>query len=96
MPINISHIDKIAFIRKAYALSKPQGMGIHHYVPGELSLEDAKSILKHDGTFFMDYVHGRAVKIGAHEKEDGGIYIPDNWYDHTEEQFAELKKEFGL
>lgn len=90
--------DKIlAFIRKAYAMSKPQGMGFLHFEEGELSDADLLNIMEHAqcGSIHLDYVKGRSVKLFLQRDKGSkdysfGYFQPDPWYDHSMEQFEEL------
>lgn len=93
--IDITNVDMVKFVQKVYALSRPQGMGMMHFQPGDLSEEDAKSLIQEDGTVSMDYIRGRACKMHTSIK-DGVIVIGDKWYDHTDAQLAELLGHIGL
>lgn len=93
--IDITNVDMVKFVQKVYALSQPQGMGMIHFQPGDLSEEDAKSLIQEDGTVSMDYIKGRACKMYTSIK-DGVIVIGDKWYDHTDAQLAELLGHIGL
>jgi hypothetical protein len=93
--IDITDVDKVKFVQKVYDLSKPQGMGMMHFVAGPLSEEDAKMYIDADGHVSMDYVSGRACKMHT-RIEDGRIVISDRWYDHSDTQFEELLEHIGL
>lgn len=94
--IDVTDVDMVKFIQKVYELSQPQGMGMLHYKPGGLTDDEAKSLIQSDGIVDMDYVKGRACKMYVTRKE-GKLVIPrDNWYDHTDEQLAELLEHIGL
>ena len=105
MTIDITGVDLKEFVKKAYEMSIPVGMGHMHYQPGPMSDEDAEAILSGanspsgvlpGGTYFsMDYFRGRACKISAWEK-DGRIVTGDTWYDHTDDQYAELLWHFKI
>ncbi len=43
--IEITGVDLRKFIQEVYALSRPQGLGILHYQEGDLSDDEAKSIV---------------------------------------------------
>lgn len=93
--IDVTSVDMVKFVQKVYELSQPQGMGMIHYQPGGLTDEEAKSIIQSDGTIDMDYIKGRACKMHTNRRE-GKLTISDNWYDHTDEQLAELLEFVGL
>ena len=81
-------------IKAAYRLSSPQGLGFLHFQPGDdLPEEDVDEILSREDTFCkfsMDYVLGRAVKLGVYKRDDDRLYIRKNWFDHSPEQLTEL------
>lgn len=91
------HLAKVAQV--AYNLSRPQGLGFLHYQPGEISLDQAKTLVKpspFDGlVLYLDYVAGRAVKMAIYE-EGGKLYMERRWFDHTVEDMRTLLKECGL
>lgn len=88
-------------IKSAYRNSRPQGLGMLHFVPGDLDEETVELIasrprdLVHGVSMVhMDYVHGRAVKMTIYTKDDK-MYIAERWYDHNDTQLqtflAEIK-----
>lgn len=83
-----------AVIRAAYSLSQPQGLGFLHFESGELPDEDVNEILACGwGSLVcdMDYVRGRAVKLGVFRRPDGKCQIhADRWYDHSNHQLVQL------
>ena len=93
--IDVTEIDKIKLVKRVYDLSRPQGLGMLHFVPGPLSDDEAKAFIEDDGTVSMDYVSGRACKFNVFE-ENGKLFISDSWYDHTDGQLAELLRSVGL
>ena len=59
--IDISGLEKSAVLQALYNNAIPLGMGVVHYIPGELSDEQAKNILEKTCNF--DYLHGRVLKV---------------------------------
>ena len=92
--IDVTGIDKVAFAKAVYRLSVPQGLGIHQTQMGELDDETAKHIADAQ-PFYMDYVGGRACKMGLEQKGDK-LMAPESWYDHTDDQYERLLSEFGV
>lgn len=93
--IEITGCDLIALIKKAYALSSPQGMGFLHFKEGGMSDEEAKRIIESPRGVDMDYVHGRAVKFWV--KKDGDrMFVRDRWFDHSDSQLKELLQSVGI
>ena len=89
-------------IAKAYELSQPQGMGFLHAKPGEIPDDVLQQILvrsdagdnQYRKAIRLDYVQGRAIKLGIHFDADAGSYYLEDtghgWYDHSDEQWVEL------
>lgn len=83
--IDVTGADLVELVKAAYRHSVPQGMGFLHAKPGELSDEDANSIIE-DGNghaIHMDYVHGRCCKFNVFAEGDR-VFIRNQWYDHTQ------------
>lgn len=59
--IDISRKDPAAVLVALYNASKPLGMGILQFTPGNMSLEEAKHLLAQSRYF--DYLHGRVMKV---------------------------------
>jgi len=93
--IDVTSVDMVKFVQKVYELSRPQGLGMMHFQPGGLTDDEAKSLIQSNGTVDMDYVSGRACKMYV-SRRAGCLVIGDNWYDHTDEHFAELLEHIGL
>jgi hypothetical protein len=96
----ITGVDLVALVQRAYDLSTPVGLGRLQYVPGPLSREDAACLVQEHATrarfaVSLDYVRGRAVKLDVW-RADGAperLFLPPEWYDHTDEQRARLLHE---
>lgn len=96
--IEITGVDLIAFVKAVYNLSKPQGFGFFHYNTDPLTNEEAKMCILDNNpriAVSMDYVNGRACKMTVFKKDDG-LFIYDDWYDHTDDQFEQLLNTFGI
>ena len=59
--IDISRKDPAAVLVALYNASKPLGMGILQFTPGNMSLEEARHLLAQSRYF--DYLHGRVMKV---------------------------------
>jgi len=105
--INVTGVDITKLVCAVYDLSQPQGMGMLHFKPGPLPIEDAEDIIKRgeksnysDGSLtpiiYMDYVMGRSCKFTLYRDKDGGLFIKKYWYDHTEEQLHTLLQKVGI
>lgn len=54
-------LDRYEVLCALYNNSKPLGLGILHFTPGTLPLEEAHEML--DGSEYADYVKGRVIKV---------------------------------
>lgn len=83
-------------IKKAFELSEPQGMGFLHYNEADTITDDEiDGMVQANGSWGLDldYVKGRAVKLGIFVDTEKGLpYIVDNgvWFDHSAAAWAEL------
>lgn len=94
--IDITDVDMVKFVTAVYDLSRPQGLGFLHAVPGSLPEAEAKEL----AAFFLetdrlDYVKGRSCKMTLY-RENGRMYIHPDWYDHSYEDMNDLLKAVGL
>lgn len=104
--IEITGVDMAKFIKKAYDLSKPLGMGYFQYTPEPLTDEEAQSLInKKDPKIkcSLDYVKGRACKMTVHKEVEGSLlnkkerlFIRAPWFDHTDSQLKELLEHCGF
>ena len=93
-------IDLLKLVKEAYDLSALQGLGFLHFKEGSLSDEEAKAIVDRSANdrmcaVSMDYVNGRAVKFHI-SRRDGKLLVDDSWFDHSDSQYAELRKRCGF
>lgn len=97
--IEITGVDLELFVKEAYDLSRPQGMGFLHYTPGPLPQDIVEDLLsmKWSGhvKIDIDYVLGRAVKMAVWE-EDDRMFIRSDWFDHSEYALRELLHRVGV
>jgi hypothetical protein len=77
MQVNIKNKNKAKILLSLYNRSKPQGLGILHFEPGDMEEKEAKELLKHQ-TYF-DYLKGRVMKIDlSTDILDLSLYDRDN------------------
>lgn len=75
--MDISKLDKAEVLRVLYNNAKPLGYGVFHYKPFDMTIEEARELLKDQTNF--DYVGGRVLKIhldGSEMRTD--LYNRDN------------------
>lgn len=61
-PIEIKGLDKAAVLAALYNASRAQGMGVIHYDPNPMTIEEARDLLSTGQTYF-DYYKGRVLKV---------------------------------
>jgi hypothetical protein len=72
-------LDRYEVLCALYNKSKPLGLGMLHFVPGPLALEEAHELL--DGYEYADYVKGRVIKVKLPEHAESFnpyLYDRDN------------------
>lgn len=97
--IDLGDINPEAFIRTVYELSCAQGRGFLVDQSSGISREEISpwvADLARAGRVRLDYIKGRSCKMSLH-KHDGRYFVREgSWYDHTDTQFDELLKRFGV
>lgn len=91
-------VDLVALVKKAYELSRPQGMGMLHFQPGPLPDHVAPQLVGKETSPFpvnLDYVMGRAVKFTV-TRHLGRLFVAPRWFDHTEADYRELLASVGV
>lgn len=79
MKIDISQLDKAAVLAALYNSAKPQGMGILHYMPEDMTHEQAAALLASRNHPYFDYVQGRVMKVDlSGDSLDTYLYDRDN------------------
>lgn len=74
--ISIKGLDKAVVLASLYNRSKPLGLGYLQATPGDMPLEEARSLLE-KRTYF-DYLNGRIMKIDLKDDElDPWLYDRD-------------------
>ena len=75
--ISLEGLDKAEVLAALYNASRPLGMGLMHYTPAPLNINEARSLLE-GGTYF-DYLKGRVMKVELGRDElDPYLYDRDN------------------
>jgi hypothetical protein len=93
--IDVTGVDTVELVKKAYELSRPQGMGMMHFDPTPLTDDEAKSLMNDDGSCRLDYVRGRACKFDVSVNGDK-TSIRSPWYDHTDQNLVDLLAHVGI
>ncbi len=87
--MDISKFDKAAVLAALYNRAKPQGLGLVHYTPEDMTTEEATKMLKTQ-TYF-DYVKGRVMKVDLGEdKMSTALYNRDNGTNAAEDALVDL------
>lgn len=67
MGIDIKGIDKAKLLAALYNGARPQGMGILHARPGDMTTEEARALIgdaPEPREVWFDYINGRPIKVG--------------------------------
>jgi hypothetical protein len=59
---DISKANKAEILASLYNSAKPMGMGVLHYTPEDMTIEEAQELLD-TGQIYFDYVKGRCMKV---------------------------------
>lgn len=105
--VSIKDLDKAAVLAALYNRARPMGMGFMHFIPGDMTLEEARKFLTvgDDGTqmfkgsgrpFYFDYLMGRCLKVDLNGDElDPCGYDRDYGEGAAEKVIAALRKVYG-
>ena len=93
--IDVTGVNMVELVKKAYELSRPQGMGMLNFDASPLTDEEAQTLIGDDGEIHLDYVKGRACKFHVFN-QDGKFAIRDSWYDHTDDHLVKLLAHVGI
>jgi len=66
--LNIAGKNKAEVLAKLYNASKPLGMGVLHFDPSEMTVDQAQEIIDKEGLRF-DYLKGRVMKVNLEGDE---------------------------
>jgi hypothetical protein len=77
MVIDISRADKAAVLAALFNNARSQRMGLLHYKPRSMGLDEARGLLT--GSLYFDYVEGRVMKVSlAQDDLDTWLYDRKN------------------
>lgn len=82
--INIDGLDKAEVLKVLYDNAKVQGLGLLDYVSGEMTIQEAKDLLKMKQEF--DYLHGRVMKVDL----TSDITFDERLYDENNGELAAI------
>ncbi len=75
--INLKGLDKAVILAGLYNNSKVQGMGFLQQIPGKMTVDEARELLKKH-TYF-DYLYGKVMKVELSGDDfDPWLYDRDN------------------
>lgn len=69
-------VEPAKLLKALYGSSRGFGMGMLHYTPEPMTLDEAEGLLA-DGRNYFDYLQGRLMKARIDETEDGRLYDRD-------------------
>lgn len=90
--MDISKLDKAEVLAALYNRARSQGMGLLHYTPEDMTVEEARLLLKEQGERpYFDYVQGRVMKVRLYGDElQTALYNRDNGLNAAENALANL------
>lgn len=90
MELDISKLNKAEVLASLYNNSKPQGLGILHFEPEDMTKKEAEEIIKSQ-TYF-DYFKGIVMKVDlSGDTLDPRLYDRDNGIGAAERALKNLK-----
>ena len=90
--MNIQGKDKAVILAALYNRARPQGMGLLHYDPQSMTVDEARAILQAGNTYF-DYLKGRVMKVDlATDDLQTALYNRDNGVDAAELALANIEE----
>lgn len=98
--IYITDVDLSKFIQEVYLRSEPKGLGCLSFTTEKLSPEEVKNFIddlneSQTESLHLDYIKGRACKMTFY-KSHKGVFIYNDWYDHSSLDLLELLHSFGI
>ncbi len=98
--MDISKLDKAEVLATLYNRAQTQGMGILHYTPEDITVEEARKILsdieENGHRPYFDYLNGRVMKVDLSGDElQTALYNRDNGDGAAERAIEELGEENG-
>uniref|UniRef100_A0AAU8B7B7 Uncharacterized protein n=1 Tax=Dulem virus 39 TaxID=3145757 RepID=A0AAU8B7B7_9CAUD len=93
--IDIKGLSKSEVLATLYNNSRPQGLGFLHFDPTDMTIEQAKDILKE--TTYFDYLKGRVMKVDLSSDEgfEEWLYDRDNGKGAAQRAVDALRREQG-
>lgn len=77
--IDISQMDRAAVLAALYNRAQPQGLGILHFTPEDMTVAEARELLEQGGRPHFDYLRGRVMKVMLDgDALDPRLYDRDN------------------
>lgn len=87
----VKGVDKAVLFMALYNRAQTQGMGVLHYSPKQMDLDEARKIIASCGTnLHFDYCRGRVMKIDlTPDFLDTRLYNRDNGHEAAEDAILE-------
>ena len=82
--MDITGIDKAEILAALYNAARPLGLGVLHFTPEDMTVEDARTMISDyqedfRGELYFDYVKGRVMKIRLDSNDlETWLYNRDN------------------
>ena len=95
--IDITGLDKAVILAALYNAAKPQGLGVLHYTPDDMTrAEAAKIVANTELQLYFDYIKGRVLKVNlSGDTLNPNAYDRDNGAGAAARVLALLRREEG-
>jgi len=92
--ISLKGCDRSEVLAALYNRARPVGLGLLHYTPDPMTVEEARRLLDTPGPHYFDYVKGRSLKIDlSGDTLNPDLYDRDNGSGAAREALAHLLTE---
>jgi len=92
--ISLKGCDRSAVLAALYNRARPLGLGLIHYTPEPMTVDEARRLLDNPGPHYFDYVKGRVLKVDlSGDTLDPSLYDRDNGPGAAREALAHLVTE---
>jgi len=92
--VNTKDLNPAEVLAALYNDAKPLGMGMLHYNPEGMTIEQAQKELDDNQWKYFDYLHGRVMKVNLKNPDnfDERLYDRDNGYGAAHRTISKIVK----
>ena len=90
--MDIAGLDKAVVLAALYNRARTQGLGILRFTPDDMTVEEARTILKENPEMYFDYLKGRVMKVDLSEDDvHTALYNRDNGFEAAEKVIEAIR-----